>query len=389
LELVARGLDSLNPHRKLPTSTDENTLRTDADDNAPDDSSSSSASNGGFRGGAEQGERRLAGECKETARIEGNDALLAEKHTGSLPALNNLRKTPIYSFCRREGKFQFLPVPFQDLHETLISYKEFLKRHLPKNARREKCKLPRQHQPRKVFFCFLLPVEKGTKTTNYLRCRSCSQKCTRGIAIEKPKDRMLGARLRREVLLGRRLRCSGCAALFGRNDRVINVQSWRRTLATEQHGGKDSVSKASGRWRTRREKKPGRYQLLVQQYGPLVVVFHTAVWAVTLTGLFVGMHLEGTDIDFLLDYAPDYFVDDARKERLLAAAHSEAGKFAIAYVLTLASGPLRLGFTVLATPGLSKFLTKLDSPLINRALLKNPIIENLLKDPFYYVRKKR
>lgn len=128
-------------------------------------------------------------------------------------------------------------------------------------------------------------------------------------------------------------------------------------------------------------KKTGRYQVLVQKYGPLVVVFHTTVWSMVLLGLFLAFQLDLADVDFLLDYAPDSVVNDEKKEALLSAAHSMYGKFAIAYVLTLATGPVRLGFTIIATPWLSKCLTALNSPMINRYLLHNKYIEQMLKDP--------
>ncbi|GBG33951.1 Hypothetical Protein FCC1311_101742 [Hondaea fermentalgiana] len=154
----------------------------------------------------------------------------------------------------------------------------------------------------------------------------------------------------------------------------------KRTLATESK--ETTIHKTTEEHdKKKRGKKPSSYQVLVQKYGPLVVVFHTTVWALVLVGLFVTLQYDIADVDFLLDYAPDSIVDEDRKKSLLEAAHSVYGKFAIAYALTLASGPARFGFTILVAPWLTSTVQAINSPFLNRVLLHNKYIEQALKDP--------
>ena len=78
---------------------------------------------------------------------------------------------------------------------------------------------------------------------------------------------------------------------------------------------------------------------------------------------------------------------EEKKQEMLDAAHSEYGKFAIAYALTLASGPVRLAFTLVATPWLARQITRLNHPILNKLLGHNEWIEKLFISPFSVFRR--
>jgi hypothetical protein len=67
-----------------------------------------------------------------------------------------------------------------------------------------------------------------------------------------------------------------------------------------------------------------------------------------------------------------------KKASLKNAAHSTAGKFAVAYTLTALSGPVRLALTAVALPVLARKLAALNSPLLNKVLLRNTLVERLV-----------
>jgi hypothetical protein len=69
---------------------------------------------------------------------------------------------------------------------------------------------------------------------------------------------------------------------------------------------------------------------------------------------------------------------EGEKASLKSAAHSTAGKFGIAYTLTALSGPVRLAFTAVALPVVARKLAALNSPLINKVLLRNTLVERLV-----------
>jgi len=173
--------------------------------------------------------------------------------------------------------------------------------------------------------------------------------------------------------------------------RTANVTSgavrWRRTgdvpcgtpWANVRHRGMQDTAKAL-------QKKTNRYLDLVQKYGLLVVVFHTGVWIMTLGGVFVALHHEDFNIGWVLDHVMPTSMED-RKERLLAAAHSEYGKFAIAYAIAALTGPPRLGLTLVVAPSMAARVAKLNHPVLNKLLVHSPMLEKLLSPLSFFRRK--
>lgn len=87
---------------------------------------------------------------------------------------------------------------------------------------------------------------------------------------------------------------------------------------------------------------------VLRKYGRTALVFHTTLFAATLSGAY-GAIRYGVDIEKYLHKVP--FVDLTRLD-------PQAGTFALAYVSTLATGPARGVITIGATPILARWLAR-------------------------------
>ena len=97
-----------------------------------------------------------------------------------------------------------------------------------------------------------------------------------------------------------------------------------------------------------------RFRELWDNYGMVFIVTYGSVYVVTLGTVYEFVALEHIDahgvVSYLHSIGLDKFVD------LTPIATSKAGNFALAWILTKFTEPLRLAFTVTITPSLARFV---------------------------------
>jgi len=98
----------------------------------------------------------------------------------------------------------------------------------------------------------------------------------------------------------------------------------------------------------------GRFRELWHNYGMVFLGAYSTVYLITLGSVFEIVSLKHIDaksaVDYLHSLGVDNYVD------LTPIATSKAGNFALAWILTKFTEPLRLAFTVTITPSLARML---------------------------------
>jgi hypothetical protein len=98
---------------------------------------------------------------------------------------------------------------------------------------------------------------------------------------------------------------------------------------------------------------------VLRKYGRTALVFHTSLFATTLSGSYAAIRY-GVNIEEYLSKVP--FVD-------LSKLDPQAGTLALAYVSTLATGPARGALTIGVTPILARWLAR-QGKIVGSAALK-------------------
>ncbi|ETV95665.1 hypothetical protein H310_11084 [Aphanomyces invadans] len=85
---------------------------------------------------------------------------------------------------------------------------------------------------------------------------------------------------------------------------------------------------------------------VTKEYGQVAVVFHSTVFLATLGSAYASIRM-GVDIRHVK--VPFINLEDI---------NPDAGSFLLAYLATLATGPLRGGITIVSTPWIARMLRK-------------------------------
>lgn len=91
-----------------------------------------------------------------------------------------------------------------------------------------------------------------------------------------------------------------------------------------------------------------RVKQVLQRYGRTAFLFHSGVFAATLSASYAAIH-QGVDLQALAKRVP--FVD-------LTKLDPDAGTLALAYLSTVATGPARGALTIAASPVLARLLAR-------------------------------